>query len=391
MLPLTQRMALGLCRSERIRANRGLALARRSAVAERAGPVLLLAGKLRFRSSCLFLLHLARGLMDAGESVRILCSRMEIEEEARRLGVPWHEWFQLPGAWRGVFSDRPLRQMVEDWGVRVIHAYGPRLGVLGGRLLRAGRLPAVYTPEAFRFDRIAVSRLQAYARRVIVSDEGLRETCVNDARVPKEKVALVPQGVDLDRTPLSLPRVGSGSRPVIGSMGPLVVENGIEVFLQSARQLLDEGARVRFLVAGDGPDERRLRTICSDLNLNAYVTFITRMTNALAVLDCMDILVRPSVMGGLGFIMLQAMAAGKAVVATDVGGAYSLLEDGVCGRLVPKRNSEALAAVLEDLLSNPAQTQQFGRNAREFVGDRFKLQTTVERTLGIYAQALSGK
>lgn len=356
-------------------------------MAERVGPVLLLAGKLRFRSSCLFLLHLARGITEAGEEAHLLCTQMQIGEEARRLGVDWREWSQIPGAWRGAFCDRPFRQLLDEWGVRIVHAYGPRLGLLGGRLLRAGRLPAVYTPEAFQFNRHIVARMQEHAKRVIVSDEGLREACVNDARIPKEKVVLVPQGVDLDRTPLSLPRVGGG-KPVIGSMGPLVVENGLEVFLQSARQLLDWGARARFVIAGDGPDERRLRTICSALNLNADVTFVTRMANALEVLECMDILVRPSVMGGLGFIMLQAMAAGKAVVATDVGGAYSLLEDGVCGRLVPKGSAEALAEVLNDLLSNPAQAQQFGRNARQFVGDRFKMQSTVAKTLDVYAQAL---
>lgn len=351
-----------------------------------AGPILFLAGKLRFRSSSLFLLNLIRGIRDAGESTRLLCSGVSIRGEAARLGVEYDQWNRAPGGWRAAVSSRAFRRMLDEWGVRLVHAHGQDIGPLQRRLLRHCRLPVVYTPESFRFNPGIVHRIQLSASRVIASDQGLREDCVNEAKAPKEKVVVVQQGINLDLAPVSLPRLGE-QRPVVGAIGPLILRNGLEEFLKSARKLVDDGARARFIIAGDGPDERRLRTLCSDLHLNSFVTFVTRVTSIQAILECIDIFVRPSVMGGLGFVMLGAMAAGKAVVATDVGGAYSLLKEGVCGKLVAKGDSDALAAGIAELLADPARTQQYGRNARDFVRENYRMQDTVERTLKVYREA----
>ena len=350
------------------------------------GPILYLAGKLRFRSSSLFLLNLIRGIRDAGETTRLLCSGVSIRGEAARLEIDYEDWNRAPGGWRAALLAGAFRRMLDEWGVRLVHVHGQDINRLQRGLLHHCKRPVVYTPGSFQFNPAIVRRIQLSASHVIASDQGLREDCVNEAKVPKEKVVVVQQGINLGLAPVSLPRLGE-QRPVVGTMGPLILRNGLEEFLKAARKLVDDGARARFIIAGDGPDERSLRTLCSDLHLNSCVTFVTRVTSLQTILECIDIFVRPSVMGGLGFVMLGAMAAGKAVVASDVGGAYSLLKEGVCGKLVAKGDSDALAAGVAELLADPARTQQYGRNAREFVRENYRMQDTVERTLAVYRDA----
>ncbi|HRU93849.1 MAG TPA: glycosyltransferase, partial [Anaerolineae bacterium] len=153
--------------------------------------------------------------------------------------------------------------------------------------------------------------------------------------------------------------------------------------------ILDSGRRCQFMIAGDGPCEGSLRRLCDQLGLAHEVTFVTRLKEYLSALSCLDVFVRPTLSDGLGFTLLQAMACGKAVVATDVGGAYSLIEDGVTGRLVAKDRSDKLTEAIVDLLDHPAMAQQFGRNARDFARDRFPMQAAVQQTLAVYRDAMA--
>ena len=351
------------------------------------GTVLFGAGKLRFRSSCLYMLDLAKGLRDAGVDVRIVCSSQGLGAETKRRGIPCAEWTSIRGAWGMFLSGRAVRRFLRAERVRLLHVHGQSLGPFVGLLARRGRLPLVYTPQPFNFEPKEVRRITLTARRVLAMDQDLREDCVNQARAPRDRVVLVRQGVDVDATPLSLPRIGERAA-VIGAIGPLLPGKGQDAFLRSARRLLDSGRKAHFVVAGDGPEEGRLRRLWRDLDLTEAVTFATRLTGYLGILESLDIFVRPSRSDGLGYILLRAMALGKAVVGTDVGGVYSFVKDGETGLLVPKDGEEGLTRAMSRLVDEPETAQQIGRRAREFVREEYRLSEAVEGTLAAYEAAL---
>ena len=351
------------------------------------GTVLFVTGKLRFRSSCLYLLDLAKGLRDAGVDVRVVCSSQGLRAEAEALGVPCREWTAIRGAWGMFLSGRAVRRFLRSERARLIHVHGQDLGPFATGLARRSRLPIVYTPQPFAFDPKEVRRITLLSRRVLALDQDLREDCVNQARAPRNRVVLVRQGVDLDATPLSLPRLGERV-PVVGSVGPLLPGKGHDLFLRAARQILDSGREAHFVIAGDGPEEGKLRRLWRDLDLSGAVTFASRITGFLGILESLDIFVRPSQTEGLGYVLLRAMAFGKAAVAADVGGVYSLVKDGQTGLLVPKGSADDLTRGITRLLDHPETAQQLGRRAREFVRDEYKLSDAVEGTLAAYEDAL---
>ena len=354
---------------------------------EMDGTVLFLTGKVRFRGSCLFLLDMAKGLNDAGIKTALMCSSAGLEGEAERLGLSCREWASVPGAWRVLCSGKAAPRLLRARSVRLIHAHGQKLGPIGRRLLASARLPVVYTPQPFAFDTRRARRVQRYAQRVIAMDERLREDCVNRARIPKDRVELVRPGVDVDATPVSLPRAGERV-PVVGSVGLMTGGEGQDVFLRSAREILDSGRKAQFVVAGDGPYEKKLRVLCEDLGLSANVTFVTRMAGCRGVIEALDVFVRPSLTAGLGYILAQAMAFGKAVVATDVGGVYNMIEDGRAGVLVDRGRSDLLTEAISGFLDEPERAQQFGWRAREFVRENYRIGAAVEKTIAVYESAI---
>jgi glycosyltransferase involved in cell wall biosynthesis len=350
--------------------------------------VLFLASKIRLRSSCLFMLELARGLLRGGCQVRVLCSSVGAHEAIAAAQVPVQEWADIPGSVSLLLPGR-MRRLLREWGIGLVHVHGQSLGLFGRRLLSSPGVPIVYTPQPFQFAPGAVASTASRACRVIALSQDVRGECVNLARMPKEKITLIRQGVDLEGVPALPPRLDR-HEPVVGAVGPLTPGKGQDTFLRAVRRIVDSGRRGQFVIAGDGPQETPLRRLCRDLDLESAVTFVTRLGHYQGALDSLDIFVRPCVSGGLAFTLLKAMAMAKAAVATGIGCVYDMIQDGITGRLVGRDRPDALADALSDLLDNPERAVQLGRRAREFVRANFGIEDTVRRTLDLYDGALHG-
>ena len=141
------------------------------------------------------------------------------------------------------------------------------------------------------------------------------------------------------------------------------------------------GRSVSLLLLGEGPEEAALRSIAGP-----GVTFTGRVEDIAPYLKAADLFVLPSATEGLSNALLEALAAGLAVVATDVGGARDVVEDTVGGRLVPPNDAEALAEALAALLEGTALRAAYGRAGRERVVDEYSLVSVADRLAALYRQ-----
>jgi glycosyltransferase involved in cell wall biosynthesis len=107
-----------------------------------------------------------------------------------------------------------------------------------------------------------------------------------------------------------------------------------------------------------------------------------------ASLSAMDIFCLPSLQQGLGAIMMEGMAMGKPVIASNVGGVYSVVSDGETGLLVPPSDSRRLAERIQELLNDPVAARAIGEAGRQLIRDNFNVETMVERTVELYHQVL---
>jgi glycosyltransferase involved in cell wall biosynthesis len=200
-------------------------------------------------------------------------------------------------------------------------------------------------------------------------------------------VRLVPPGVDLKLYDFLPPRIGERI-PVVGVVGPLEAGRGQSVFLQAAKMLAARFREAEFIVAGDGPAERLLRKEAAALGIEKRVTFVTRLANFRGAISALDVYVRPSLAGGLGYGVLEAMALGKAVVATSAGSVPEMVTEGKTARLVAKGNAAALADAVGQLLTQPETAREMGAAARQSVAERFNMDRLIAETAAVYAEAM---
>ncbi|MFH1314205.1 MAG: glycosyltransferase family 4 protein [Candidatus Eisenbacteria bacterium] len=214
-----------------------------------------------------------------------------------------------------------------------------------------------------------------------------------------EKITVVHNGVDVERIRLAagaskLPaslREGFGQNRIIGTLGRFTPIKNQKLMLLAARTVVKQHPDVLFLLVGDGKERGRLEQMGRELGLEDKLIFTGWLDSPYPVLSRMDILVLPSLWEGLGVTILEAMALGKPVVATKVGGIPEVVSDGETGLLVPSGDEEALASALHKLLSNPELARDMGRRGKIVVEQKFPSTRTAREVEEVYESSMNGK
>jgi glycosyltransferase involved in cell wall biosynthesis len=222
---------------------------------------------------------------------------------------------------------------------------------------------------------------------VLTVSQADRRRMLEVGRFPPEKVRVVMNGI----APLAASRTDvraelgiPADAEVVGTLAVLRREKAHEVLVDAAELLADEFPRLRLLIAGTGPEEERLRALVRARGLQNRVLLLGYRRDVADVLAALDVAVLSSDREGSPLAVMEAMAAGKPVVATRVGGVPDLIEDGTHGLLVPPRDPRALAAALGKLLREPGLGAALGRRGRERQRREFDVATTVERIEVVY-------
>lgn len=159
-------------------------------------------------------------------------------------------------------------------------------------------------------------------------------------------------------------------------------------FLRAAAKIAARHANVDFLLAGDGPLRPTLERQAAELGIADRVKFLGDRGDVPAVLAALDISVVPSKSESLANVMLESMAAGKAVIAANVGGLGEVIENGKTGLLVPAGDDEKLAFSMELFISRPDLREQYGREARNVIIANFSLMRLRDEHLQLYDELL---
>ncbi|TWT75913.1 putative glycosyltransferase EpsF [Posidoniimonas polymericola] len=219
------------------------------------------------------------------------------------------------------------------------------------------------------------------------------EHLISGERFPAAKVHVIPNGVDTDRfSPSAEPlaaRTELGidpTAPVVGILAALRPEKNHEMFLHAAAKVREEIPEARFLIIGDGPRRGELESLRTRLGLSEAVTFLGSRSDIPGVLAAIDVLALTSHNEANPVSILEAMACGKPVVATDVGSVGETVIPGQTGALCPAGDPDAFAAALVELLDNPLHARQLGAAGRELVVADWSLQAMIDG----YQRLLSG-
>ena len=145
------------------------------------------------------------------------------------------------------------------------------------------------------------------------------------------------------------------------------------------------------LIVGEGKMKGELLNLTKSLNIEKSVFFIPKINNTNEALSTMDLFVMPSLKEGLGLALMEAMAAGVAVVGSDVGGIRSLIRDGYNGCLVKPKDAGQLSQSILKLLGDPNKRKYFAENAQTFIRQNFSQEKMAQQTEEVYLECLGRK
>jgi len=320
-------------------------------------------------------------------------------EPIRALGVPVEE---LPR--RGSADVRRLarlRAALQRFAPHLLHtilwsgnSYG-RLAALGLGIPVVIAAERVVTP--YRGWQVVVERaLDRVTDAYLVNCEAIAAWQVERKRLPREKIEVIPNGIDLGRLPpFALDRRGARSaaglrrdRRLVAGVGRLDAQKDFPTFLRAAAMIAAEFPDVDFLVVGEGGERAALEALARRLGLGARVVFTGLRHDVPRLLAAVDVLALTSLYEGFPNVLLEAMATGAVAVATDVGGCRELVTSGETGLLVPPRAPAAVAAAVGRVLRDPALARRLATAARQRVEGAFSIDVMARRTMDAYLRRL---
>lgn len=231
--------------------------------------------------------------------------------------------------------------------------------------------------------------------RVVAVSEDLRRKIARKAS--PDNLSTVHNGIEIEAFNLdhrSIPPANIDPRLnesdlIVGSVGRLHPVKGYGYLLEAVPKVKAAVPRVKFVIAGEGVLRRELEEKAERLGIGGTVLFLGHRDDIPEVLSCFDIFVLPSLTEGISISILEAMAASKPVIATDVGGNPEVVEGGTTGVLVKPENPDELARAIVALAENPTMRDAMGRAGRKRVMERFSMKAMVSKYEGLYDDLIS--
>lgn len=347
-----------------------------------------------------YLLHVLPLLAAAGVDLTVCFLRQPhaAAEEMRAHGI--HPVFLDAGKWDPTVALR-VAALGRRKRVRLLHATGVKgtlVARIAARLIGARTLLHVHDLNDPGAALSALQRLVAQpADAAVCVSEAVRELTVTRYRVAPERVRIARNGIPLEllrgaataARSRVLEELGiEPGRPVLAMIGRLHAVKGHRDLLAMLPEIVRGCPRALLLVIGDGPERPDCEALARSLGMSGHVRFLGRRSDVPRLLAAIDLVLMPSRSEGLGLAAIEAVAAGRPVIAFAVGGLPEVVVDGVNGRLVRTGDHQAFASAVVETLRDPAQRLSYARGAASSA-QRFGVEAHVRRLIDCYRMTLA--
>ena len=374
------------------------------------------------------LLELAPGLRALGWDVEVAAPRVRSEahgdvsfwDDMRAAGVPLHALPMRRAALHAANAAAiwHLTRLIRWGNFAIVHAHSSVAGALarpatlfagsgaGQSKIQNPKPKIVYTPHGYAFlipgslakRRLYLAAEQALGRvtdRLIALSSTEAEATLAHRIVPPQRLVTIPLGIDASALPTeeevqqTRANEGWGIAPVVATISRMTPQKDPLTWLRTARLVADARPDARFVWIWGGEMEEDVRTEARALGLEGRVQFLGHRPNARALIAAADIFLLTSRFEGLPYSVIEALAGGTPVVATDVVGTRDLIGHGETGLLAQAGDALALADHVLHLLNDGAEAVRLARSAKSETLNGFSVHRMVEQTSALYESILS--
>ncbi|HZJ57114.1 MAG TPA: glycosyltransferase family 4 protein [Clostridia bacterium] len=296
---------------------------------------------------------------------------------------------------RDILAILRLARLLRRYRVDILHCHGFRAGLIGRIAALFVRCPCIYTIHNFFPKSLgklgtmgiawAEKRLSGITKNIITVSGALKKYTAKGLAIDPDKIKIIYNGIDPPNY------IGDdhdirqmwGIEPeekLVGTVARLIPAKGLDVLIDAVPPVLEEFPDTKFMIVGDGPDRSNLMDKAAHLNCSKNIIFAGHSEYIWYYYEAFDIFVLPSLSEGLGISILEAMAMGKPVIATNVGGIREIIDHNRNGYLIPPGDSGELADALLFYLENEQRTYEYAKVGRAEILTKFRLEDMIRET-----------
>jgi sugar transferase (PEP-CTERM/EpsH1 system associated) len=324
---------------------------------------------------------------------RLDTKRVTLYEMGKKEGNDFFLPFRLYGLFKKI---KPHVVHTHCWGTLVEGVTAAKLA--GVPIVIHGEHGTIETkPRNLKIQRWFWKRCDS----VLSISEALKQRLSTTVGVSTSLIKAVQNGVDIEKfSYLQKEQINNFKQKfnipedaiVIGTVGRLVPVKDQKTLIEAAQIIKEKlPGEIAVVIVGDGPLMENLQGRAAELGVYNIVYFLGRQENISEVMNSFDIFVLPSLSEGISNTILEAMACGLPIIATEVGGSVEIVKDGEYGFFIAPGNKNALASAILKFANDAELRDKFGRNARKTTEEKFSLQSMVNSYEKIYLDLLNQK
>jgi len=350
-------------------------------------------------------------LMDAGFNIRVCALQVRlgnpIASELERIGIPV-DFVPVPNL-RDPLNIIRVLTYLRFHKPQIVHTqleFSDVLGTLGAKILGIPSVSTLHTLDSFAEKRSSSSWrlrirwfiLRMFSDRIIAVSEKTRIHHLQSGKLGPDKVITLYNGIDISRfknkdqyqrtkirQELNIPI----DSLIIITVAVLREPKGIQNMISAFPVILEQVPNAHYLIVGDGPYAESLQDLVTALAIQDHVTFAGHRTDIPALLACSDLFVLPTLKDALPTVIIEALAAEKPIVASDIGGVPEIIENKVNGLLVQPGDLSSLSTACLSLIKNSEQTRQIILAGSNIVQQKFSIDVQIEKLSTLYEELLA--
>jgi len=297
-----------------------------------------------------------------------------------------------------------LARIIKKWKIRIVHvnmSNASQFGSLAGKL---ARVPVICHMRNPSIGKIAYNRELVFLSNLLIANSKATEESYKEFMRPAQRSrviynSIVPDEYEREDADNDFrQRYGLDNKVfLIGCAAQIDPRKGQHVLLEALAKLANKYPGAHVFLAGSakpfGVSEysERLKSLVKELGISDRVTFAGFVKDLAPMYKSFDLFVLPTLWEAFGRVLIEAMAAGKPVISSRVGGIPEVVEDGVSGLLVPPEDPEALAKAIDRLMDKPELAKNFGEKGRERVRKYFNAETNTRQLEEIYYRMIGDR
>ena len=300
-----------------------------------------------------------------------------------------------------VFMALPkLIRLVKKEKFDLIHAHTRVTQVLGSLVSKFTKVPLMTTAHGFFRPRLSRKLFRCWGERVIAISPLVAEDLEKSHKVERSRIRIVQNAIDIEDFEERLAQKDPGALrqalgipqgvTVIGSISRLVKDKGHEYLIQAVKDLHKKKMKAHLLIVGDGREKKNLMTLIKKSGLEGQALLVEAQQDVTSFLSLIDIFAHPATYReGFGLVLVEAMAARKPVVATNILAINTVIRNRVNGFLVEPKSGKELAEAIEFIIANPKITASIVENAYQSATELYSIDRMVNELETVYEETIT--